>query len=317
MVTPKILRAADIVPERVRRLWGNYIFLGKVNMFDGDPGLGKSTATVDIAARVTTHRPMPDGSRSDLEGPASVLILSAEDGAGGTIRTRLEAAGADLERVIIWDCNIDDDGSEMLPSLPEDTGLMAELIQRHNVAMLTIDPIMAYLGAKTNSYRDQDVRRALAPLAKVGEATGAAIVLVRHLNKAMGGSSIYRGGGSIGIVGAARSGLLAAKHPDDENRRILASTKCNLGPPPPSLAYRLEGHTNGAGYVVWEGVTTHTADALVSQPQGDEERTARDEAHEFLRDVLAVGPVASRRMCSDKHGMRASTKRRCAARRAT
>lgn len=294
MVIAKTHRAADIVPERIRRLWGNYLFLGKVNVFDGDPGLGKSTAMVDIAARVTTYRTMPDGSRSDLEGPASVLILSAEDGAGDTIRTRLEAAGADLDRVIIWDCNIDDDGSEMLPSLPEDIGLMAELIQRHNVAMVTIDPIMAYFGANINSYRDQDVRRALAPLAKVGEATGAAIVLVRHLNKAMGGSAIYRGGGSIGIVGAARSGLLAAKHPDDENRRILASTKCNLGPQPPSLAYRLEGHANGAGYVVWEGVTTHTADALVSQPHSDEERTAREEAIDFLRDVLASGPVPAK-----------------------
>ena len=250
MVIAKTLRAADIEPERIRRLWGNYLFLGKVNVFDGDLGLGKSTAMVDIAARVTTHQPMPDDSRSDLDGPASVLILRAEDGADDTIRTRLEAAGADLERVIIWDCNVDDDGSELLSSLPEDISLMAELIQRHNVAMVTIDPIMAYLGSNTNSYRDQDVRRALAPLAKIGEATGAALVLVRHLNKAMGGSAIYRGGGSIGIVGAARSGLLAAKHPEDENRRILASTKCNLGPQPPSLAYRLEGHANGAGYVV-------------------------------------------------------------------
>jgi AAA domain len=176
MVIAKTLRAADIEPERIRRLWGNYLFLGKVNVFDGDPGLGKSTAMVDIATRVTTHQPMPDGSRSDLDGPASVLILSAEDGAGDTIRTRLEAAGADLERVIIWDCNVDDDGSELLSSLPEDISLMAELIQRHDVAMVTID--MAYLGSNTNSYRDQDVRRALAPLAKIGEATGTALVLV-------------------------------------------------------------------------------------------------------------------------------------------
>ncbi len=294
MVTPKILCAADVIPERVRWLWPGRIPLGKVTVIDGDPGLGKSTLMADIAARITTHRLMPDDSRSGLDGPASVLILSAEDGAGDTIRPRLEAAGTDLERVIIWDCNLDDDGSEMLPSLPEDTGLLADLIQRHGVMLVTIDPLTAYLGAKTNSYRDQDVRRALTPLAKVGEATGAAIVLVRHLNKAMGGSAIYRGGGSIGIVGAARSGLLVAKHPDDEERRILASTKCNLGPPPPSLAYRLEGHENGAGYIVWEGVTTHTADALVSQPQGDEERTAREEAKDFLRDVLASGPVPSK-----------------------
>ena len=117
-------------------------------------------------------------------------------------------------------------------------------------------------------------------------------MLVRHLNKAMDASAVYRGGGSIGIVGAARSGLLAARHPDDGDRRILASTKCNFGPQPPSLVYRLEGHANGAGYVIWKVVTTHTADALVSQPQGYEERTAREEAIDFLRDALASGPVS-------------------------
>jgi hypothetical protein len=153
MVVPKTLRASDIEPERIRRLWGNYLFLGKVNVIDGDPGLGKSTVIGDIGARVTTYRPMSDGSRSDLGGPTSVLILSAEDGAGDTIRNRLEAAGADLERVIVWDCNIDDDGSELLRSLPEDIGLMADLIQRHNVALVTIDPIMAHLGAKTYAGR--------------------------------------------------------------------------------------------------------------------------------------------------------------------
>ena len=249
MLRPKITCAADVAPERVRWLWRGRIPLGKVTVLDGDPGLGKSTLMADIAARVTTARLLPDDSRSALDNPASVLVLSAEDGAGDTIRPRLEAAGADLERVQIWHCNLDDDASEMLPSLPEDIGLLANLIQEHEVALVTIDPLMAYLSANTHSFRDQDVRRALAPLAKVGEATGAAIVLVRHLNKAPGGAAIYRGGGSIGIIGAARSGLLVAKHPDDETRRVLASTKSNLGPPPPSLAYRLVGTENGAAAI--------------------------------------------------------------------
>ena len=86
---------------------------------------------------------------------------------------------------------------------------------------------------------DQDVRRALAALEKVGERTGAAIVVVRHLNKSVGANPLYRGGGSIGIIGAARCGLLLAPDPDDPERRILAATKGNLGQLPPSLAFRL------------------------------------------------------------------------------
>jgi hypothetical protein len=243
----------------------------------------------DIAARVTTARLLPDDSRSALDNPVSVLVLSAEDGAGDTIRPRLEAAGADLERVQIWHCNLDDDASEMLPSLPEDIGLLANLIQEHEVALVTIDPLMAYLSANTHSFRDQDVRRALAPLAKVGEATGAAIVLVRHLNKAPGGAAIYRGGDSIGIIGAARSGLLVAKHPDDETRRVLASTKSNLGPPPPSLAYRLVGTENDAAAIRWEGIARHSADELLSS--SSELSPERQEIITYVLDADSpVGP---------------------------
>ncbi len=293
-VSARTIKAADVEPERVRWLWPARIPLGKLTILDGDPGLGKSTLLADIAARVTLDGPMPDSSRGDVGGPVSVLVLSAEDGAADTIRPRLEAAGADLERVLIWETNVDADGSERLPSLPEDLETLADLIRRHAIALVTVDPLMAYLGARTNSYRDQDVRRALAPLARIGDVTGAAIVLVRHLNKAAGASAVYRGGGSIGIIGAARSGLLVARHPEDDDRRVLASTKSNLGPVPPSLSYRLQGAASGASYVVWEGTTAHRADALVSQAQEDHDRPARDEAADFLRAVLADGPAASK-----------------------
>src|SRR5262245_44159522 len=106
---------------------------------------------------------------------------------------------------------------------------------------------MAYLGSQTNSWRDQDVRRALAPLAKVAERAGAAIVVIRHLNKGGNSSSpLYRGGGSIGIIGAARSALLVGEDPDDPDRRILARNKGNLSAPVPSLTYRLEGTADGS-----------------------------------------------------------------------
>ena len=91
-----------------------------------------------------------------------------------------------------------------------------------------------------NSNRDQDVRRALTPLKRMAERTGAAVVLVRHLNKTPGGNPLYRGGGSIGIIGAARSGMVVGKHPDDEELRVLAGQKNNLSLSPESLAYGIE-----------------------------------------------------------------------------
>ena len=63
----------------------------------GDPGLGKSTIALDIVARVTTGTPWPDGTPGVPAAP--VVLLSAEDGAADTIRPRLDAAGAAVEKV--------------------------------------------------------------------------------------------------------------------------------------------------------------------------------------------------------------------------
>src|SRR4030095_7879889 len=99
-----------------------------------------------------------------------------------------------------------------------------------------LDPLVAYLQRGLNANSDQGVRSAFAAMKMLGERTGAAIVVVRHLNKSTGANPLYRGGGSIGIIGAARCGLLLALDPEHPQRRILAATKSNLGQPPPSLA---------------------------------------------------------------------------------
>jgi hypothetical protein len=150
-----------------------------------------------------------------------------------------------------------------------------------------------------NTHRDAAVRRALAPTAKLAEDTGAAIVVVRHLNQTNGGNPLYRGQGSIGIVGAARSALLVAKHPEDEDRRMLASLKSNLAKPAPSLMFVLVESANGNARVEWKGETTLSAAALLAAPADPEERSALEEAMEFLRDELESGPVESTQVSKD------------------
>ena len=119
---------------------------------------------------------------------------------------------------------------------------------------------------------------------------------VRHLRKAGAENPIYRGGGSIGIIGAARAGLLVARDPDDPTgeRRIIAATKSNLGPLPPSLAFTValrpgEPHP----HIAWQGETTHRAADLLAQVE-EGERGASDDAEAFLRERLAAAPVPAR-----------------------
>ena len=159
--------------------------------------------------------------------------------------------------------------------------------------LLVIDPLMAFL-TRTDASRDQDVRRALHKLARLAARRSCAVVCLRHLTKVGGDKAIYRGGGSIGIVAAARAGLLAAADPDDATSRVLAATKCNLGLPPQPLRFRLESH-DGACRITWYGEADYTADDLVRRlsrrelAERAEERTRLQEAVDFLRELLADG----------------------------
>jgi hypothetical protein len=286
---PKLVtvRAADVTPERVRWLWPGYLPLGKVVVLDGDPGLGKSTVTTDLAARVTTGKRMPDGSGGGV--PAAVVLASAEDGLADTIRPRLELAGADLSQVTVVE-HVLVGGKSAPVELPGDMELLEAIVRDLRAALVTIDPLMAFLAGGVNAHRDQDVRRALHPVKELAEVTGAAILVVRHLNKTSGASAVYRGGGSIGIIGAARVGLMVARDPEDVDRRILAVTKSNVGPIPPAMAYRLlPDDALGVAAVAWEGPTNHRADDLLAGP-ADRPAPKRELAEQLLLDQLADGP---------------------------
>lgn len=300
---PQIVRLVDTQPQPVRWLWPGRVPLAKMTLIDGDPGTGKSVLTLDLAARVTTGRPMPDGSVGDLRGPAGVVILSAEDDVADTIRPRLDVAGGDPARVVVLtaveEITADAEGRERRRERGvtlADLEALRQAIAQVEARLVVIDPVMAYVG-RTDAHVDAQVRGLLQPLAELAQELGVAIIAVRHLNKRAGSPALYRGGGSIAWIGAARSGLLVAPDPDDGagDRRVLAVTKSNLGRPAPSLAYTIEAvRHETAGYVprlVWLGESIHTARSLLAAPSDDADRSAVEEAREFLRDLLAHGPV--------------------------
>jgi hypothetical protein len=293
-VSDDLVLVAEVDREQVRWLWPGRIPLGKVTVLDGDPGTGKSTLTLTIAAKVTTGSPFPDGTRPER---ADVILLSAEDDIGDTIRPRLEAAGADLARCwVLPDVHPppDDKGKPRPPrppELPADLDTLVGMVKDKQAALVVVDPLMAFLSGQVDSHRDQDVRRVLASLAYMATRTGAAVVIVRHMNKGTG-SALYRGSGSIGIVGAARSGLLVAPDPDDDSRRVVAMMKSNLAKMPEALAYRLvNDELYGAARVVWDGASRHTANDLVRARVDEDEAPALTEAARVLKEILADGPL--------------------------
>jgi hypothetical protein len=280
---------ADVTPERVSWLWPGRIPFGKITILDGDPGLGKSTVMLDLAARLSTRRELPGGG---LHEPLGTIVMMLEDGLADTVAPRLINAGADMTRIGALGTVTDEQGRERVPVFPECLADIENVMPVVGARLLIVDPIFNYLG-ENNAHRDQDVRNALTPLAYFAEQTGLAVVLLRHLNKAAAIDALYRGQGSIGFIGIARSGLIGAKDPDDPERKLIASSKSNLGPTPPTLAYRLTGCDNGAARVDWDGVSSHTAQTMVQQDR-DHDGGALGEAVRFLEEALADGPALGR-----------------------
>ena len=287
--TPRVRCLADVAPQGVTWLWPSRIPRGKLSEIVGDPGEGKSWLVTELVGLLTTGRPLPADLDFDRR-PETVLLLSAEDGAGDTIRPRLDLAGADASRVHLLEGIQDGDGNLHLINLkdPSHRAHLRLLVRDLEVRLLVIDPLTAYLGS-TDSYRDSEVRGVLAPLAELAESTGAAILAIRHLNKGSAGKAIYRAGGSIGFTAAVRSSMLVGRVDEDSEERALVVLKSNLAPFPPPVGFSLEG-----GRFRWTGTPKVYASDLLRPDSESDERSDREETEEWLRSVLQGGPVDSK-----------------------
>lgn len=284
---------AGIRAERARWLWAQRIPLGTATLLVGREKLGKSTLTCDLAAQLSRGQ-----LSGDLHGqPASTLIVTYEDSAARTIKPRLMAAGADLARVHLVRAQHGDDAD--LVTLPGDVERLGALAVETGARLVIIDPLSASLGSDVDGHRDQDIRRALAPLVALAERTDLALLCLAHLNKAQGGDALSRVLGSRGLTAAVRSVLTFGRAPDadeDSPERVLAHPASNLAPEAPSLAYRHEGREVAAddgetietNRLVLIGECDTRADELIATRSGDE-RTDTESAGDWLADELADG----------------------------
>ena len=192
---------SEIEPVPIRWLWPERIARGKVSMIAGNPGLGKSQLTLSMAATVTLGGEWPDGTSCEV---GNVVILSAEDDPSDTLRPRLDAVGADTDKVFLIRSTIvgytgSGDSTHRAFDLSLDLAALSETLRRINgAALVIIDPVSAYLGG-VDSHRDAAVRALLSPLSDFAAESGAAVVTVSHLNKMRGGpnSAVMPSSGNV------------------------------------------------------------------------------------------------------------------------
>jgi RecA/RadA recombinase len=272
----KLINMGDVEVERIDWLWFPYIPYGKITVIQGDPGNGKTTMILAIAAAVTNGEPLPEVETA--ADPINVIFQTAEDGLGDTVKPRLLQAGANCSRVIV----IDESEKEL--SLCDKR--IEEALIATGAKLFILDPLQAYLGADVDMHRANEVRPVLKRISLLAEKTGCAVVFVGHLNKGTNQSQ-YRGLGSIDIQAAARSVLTLGRIKDSPYMRAFAHGKSNLALEGSSIAFELNPDTGFR----WAGKHPITIDELLSGKVDRE--TALERAKEFLITELTGKVIPS------------------------
>ena len=285
----RTMKLSDVVSEDVQWLWPGRFPRGKLSILAGTPGLGKSMLSLDMAARVSTGTPWPDAM--EMPNPAgSVVLLACEDGLADTVRPRLDAAEADVNRVVaIQGASAPQGGVRPFDAVRDLRHLDDLMSAAADVRLVVVDPVAAFIGAKVDAHRDNEVRDALAPLAALAERHRVAVVGVMHLRKSQAASALDKVLGSVGFTALARAVWLLTRDPDDKAVRLLAAGKMNLAEPGPTLAFQIEH----PGRIAWLPETDgRDADDLVNNDARRHEKPApkREAARAWLDNLtLAAG----------------------------
>ena len=214
----KMIRMSEVQSQEIEWLWYPFIPYGKLTIIQGDPGDGKTTMVLNLAAKLSKGEALDENMK--VTGPVNVIYQTAEDGLADTVKPRLELAGADCERIIVID-----ESDKSLSMVDE---RLDQAIVRTGARLLILDPIQAYLGGGMDMNRANEARDMTKKLGALAEKTKCAIILIGHMNKASGNKAAYRGMGSIDFFAVARSVLLVGRVEGESNTRAVVQIKNNL-----------------------------------------------------------------------------------------
>lgn len=279
--------------SRVKWLWPGKFALGKLSLIIGDPSTSKSTLLMDIIARVTSGRGWPD-SRDVPNEVGNVLLLTAEDGLGDTVKPRIKAAEGDADRVFVIKYvnvipeRVSDPDARSFDLSQDIHRLDCAIDIVEDVRLICIDPLSSYLGEKTDSHRDASVRRVIEPLQDLAERRNVSVIGICHMNKKSGeGNALYRMSGSLAFVAACRTAWLVTHDRQQPGTRLVLPVKNNLAPLGNGMSFTVGTTADDDCYILWgvDPVST-TADQALTPPKGP---SKLDQTAKWLTAYLSGG----------------------------
>ncbi len=159
--------------KNVDWLWYPYIPYGKITIIQGDPGDGKSTFALNLAAIVSNGETLPFINKKTAL--SAVVYQNNEDGKEDTICPRLKACGANLDNIAYID--------ETDASLSMGDERLEKVLDETNARVLILDPIQAYFGNGTDMNRAGDIRPIMNKLSQMAARRNCAVILIGHMSK--------------------------------------------------------------------------------------------------------------------------------------
>ncbi len=283
---PGIRPFSEVPDEKLEWLWYPYICLGTLGLLDGDPGDGKSQFTGWLVSEVSRGRVLPNGTKIP---PANCFLFNFEDLPGAVIKKRLEANGADLERVFIQ--------TKTFKLTPEMADWLDGEIAKADPRLVILDPIQAFITGDVDASNNVDVREFMERLKDIAERRRCAILVVRHFGKGQHDKAMKKGIGATDFVGISRNQFGLARRRDDVRGFIVFHMKTNFERGDAMLftmgdADGRQGQQPKIGFDRFEKIDVDAFFAGSPTTRGPEQ-DEREVAKQFLSDVLADGPKAA------------------------
>ena len=197
-----LTRLADVKPEPIKWLWPNRFPNKSINLIPGAGSAGKTTFAAYLMACLTTGRDWVDCPNEIPAG--SVLYIGEEDDLGCVIRPRLDAAGADVSKVLALNYQGLFEADETFDLLNDIARLDQTIERLGDCRAVIFDPLNGYLG-RINPHSAADVRRVMIPLQNIAKKRDIAIFSICHLNKKGDMPAVGRVLDSSAFVDTARS----------------------------------------------------------------------------------------------------------------